>query len=162
MCALHYPSIKTTSCRISSVCLQSQRSWEITRTDQRIWKNHSVVCGPLALRRVTAWLDFPLSGAILRNVTDTSLKQHCHSVLSGSIFSYWHFPVCEDCVAYQENETSDGIFSLLFPAGKKGRRGRGKKCFLTLTETRSGLSLQGTDCNSVLIQGILQRDTQND
>lgn len=132
MCAPHYPSIKMTSClplfvRISSVCLQSQRSWEITRTDQRIWKNHSVVCGPLAPWRVTAWLDFPLSGAILCNVTDTSLKQHCHSALSGSIFSYWHFPVCEDCGAYQENETSDGIFSLLFPAGKKGRRRRRKR-----------------------------------
>lgn len=96
--------------------------WEITRSDQRIWMNHSVVCGPLAPGRVTAWLDFPLSGAILCNVTDTSLKQHCHSLLSGSIFSYWHFPVGEEQRAYQRNETSEGILPLLFPASMKGRQ----------------------------------------
>ena len=116
--------------------------------------NHSVVCEPLAPGRVTAWLDFPLSGAILCNVTDTSLKQHCHSLLSGSIFSYWHFPVCEEWGTHQENETSEGIFSLLFPTSKKGKEK--KWCFVTLTEIWSGLSLQGVDCNSILIQSITE------
>lgn len=93
---------------ISSVCLQSQRSWKITQSDQRIWMNHSVVCGPLAPGRVTAWLDFPHSAAIPCNVTDTSLKQHCHSLLSGSIFSYWHFPVSKEQGAYQKHQTGEG------------------------------------------------------
>lgn len=106
--------------------------------------NHSVVCGPLPPGRVTAWLDFPLSGAILCNVTDTSLKQHCHCLLSGSIFSYWHFPVSEEHGAYQENETSEGIFLLLFSASMKDRKKRGG--FVTLTEIRSCLSLQGVNC----------------
>lgn len=40
---------------------------------------------------------------------------------------------------------------------KEGEEGGKEKCFLTLTEIRSGLSLQGTDCNCILIQGTLQR-----
>jgi len=81
-------------------------------------------------------------------------------VLSGSIFSYWHFPVCKEHGAYQENETSDGICPLLFPAGKrKGRRKKNLFNFSTLTEIRSSLSLQGADCNSILMQGTLQSAT---
>lgn len=133
---------------ISSVCFQSQRSWKITQSDQRIWMNHSVVCGPLAPERVTAWLDFPLSGAILCNVTDTSPKQHCHRLLSGSIFSYWHFPVGEEQGAYQKHETSEGILQSARKAGKKW-------CFVTLTEIRSGLALQGIYCNIISIQVAL-------
>lgn len=113
--------------RISSVCLRSRRRWNITRSDQRIWMNHSAVWGNFSLRgRVTAWLDFPLSGAILCNVSDTTLKQPCHSLLSGSIFSYWHFPAREERMAAEwwmdgggpaeKKETGDGIFQSAWAA----------------------------------------------
>lgn len=36
--------------RISSVCLRSRRRWNITRSDQRIWMNHSAVWGTFSLR----------------------------------------------------------------------------------------------------------------
>ena len=113
--------------------------------------NHPVVCGPLAPGRVTAWLDFPLSGAILCNVTDTSLKKHCHSLLSGSIFSYWHFPVCEEPGIYQENKTHVREYSaLLLPASRKGKGG---------VETQSSHSLQGVDCYSILIGSVKEHQT---
>lgn len=113
------PSLRSGSPQFVS---KPRRSWEITRSDQRIWMNHSVVCGPLTPGRVTAWLDFPLSGAILCNVTDTSLKQHCHTLLSGSVFSYWHFTVCKEKSAYQKKWDKVGNIPSLFSSSRKAEK----------------------------------------
>lgn len=69
-------------------------------------------------KSLTVWLDFPLSGALLGNVTAFPLKQHCHCLLSGSIFSYWHFAVCQ-MQRSRPKTRHKGIFSSLFPASEE-------------------------------------------
>lgn len=103
----------------------------------------------------TAWLNFPPTTRRLSNVTDTALKQHCHSLPPSSIFSHWHFPFCVE--QQVKKETREGIFSLLFfslQGGKKQSRG-----FVLLIKTRSGLSLLGVDGHNMVIQVALQSAT---
>lgn len=137
--------------RISSVCLQSQRSWKGTQSDQRIWMNHSGVDGPLAPGRGTAWLDFPLSGAILCNVTDTSLKQHCHSLLSGSIFFCCHFPVGEEQGAIPKTWDKRGNILLVISSQQEQQK---KKSFLLPWQKYK--ALQGVSCKIMSVQMPLQ------
>lgn len=58
------------------------------------------------------WI-FHLHARLLPNVTHTSLKQHCHSLLASSVFPYSHLLFCLE-QGFERPKTSKRISSLLF------------------------------------------------
>lgn len=63
--------------------------------NQRVKIIHSASVGFLCIPDSQRDWIFHLHTRLFSNVTHTSLKQHCHSLLASSIFPFWRFLFCE-------------------------------------------------------------------